>query len=205
MHLALAVADVVVGRSGAGTVCELAALGIPAVYVPLPIGNGEQRLNAAAVVAAGGGLLVDDDDLDPAWIRAHLPVLLVGDAAAETRERMGARRRERRCPRRRRPGRPARRGGAAVTAPSARGRADLGRVHLVGVGGAGMSAIAALLAARGVVVSGSDAADGPALPGAARGRRRRARRSRRRARRRRRHARRLVRRPGDQPRARPRA
>ncbi|KQY20542.1 UDP-N-acetylmuramate--alanine ligase [Cellulomonas sp. Root485] len=42
--------------------------------------------------------------------------------------------------------------------------ADLGRVHLVGVGGAGMSAIAALLAARGVVVSGSDAADGPALP-----------------------------------------
>ncbi|WP_421741848.1 UDP-N-acetylmuramate--L-alanine ligase [Cellulomonas sp.] len=42
--------------------------------------------------------------------------------------------------------------------------ADLGRVHLVGVGGAGMSAIAALLAARGLAVSGSDAADGPALP-----------------------------------------
>ncbi|MEZ0449442.1 UDP-N-acetylglucosamine--N-acetylmuramyl-(pentapeptide) pyrophosphoryl-undecaprenol N-acetylglucosamine transferase [Cellulomonas sp. ICMP 17802] len=89
MHLALAVADVVVGRSGAGTVCEQAALGIPAVYVPLPIGNGEQRLNAAAVVAAGGGLLVDDADLDPAWVRAHLPVLLVGETAVETRERMG--------------------------------------------------------------------------------------------------------------------
>ena len=43
--------------------------------------------------------------------------------------------------------------------------AELGRVHLVGVGGAGMSAIAALLAARGLDVSGSDAADGPALPG----------------------------------------
>ncbi|MDM7856195.1 UDP-N-acetylmuramate--L-alanine ligase [Cellulomonas alba] len=42
--------------------------------------------------------------------------------------------------------------------------AALGRVHLVGVGGAGMSAIAALLAARGLTVSGSDAADGPALP-----------------------------------------
>jgi len=41
---------------------------------------------------------------------------------------------------------------------------DLGRVHLVGVGGAGMSAIATLLAARGLRVSGSDAADGPALP-----------------------------------------
>lgn len=167
MHLALAVADVVVGRSGAGTVCELAALGIPAVYVPLPVGNGEQRLNAAAVVAAGGGLLVDDDDLDPAWLLAHLPVLLVGDTAAETRARMGraaasvgvrdaaarvARLVEVELP-------------APAKAPAKQLAAEkLGRVHLVGVGGAGMSAIAALLAARGLTVSGSDAADGPALP-----------------------------------------
>jgi len=90
MHLALAASDVVLARSGAGTVCELAALGIPAVYVPLPVGNGEQRLNAADVVAAGGGVLVDDAELDAAWIRAHLPVLLVGDDAPETRARMGA-------------------------------------------------------------------------------------------------------------------
>ncbi|MCL2090131.1 MAG: UDP-N-acetylmuramate--L-alanine ligase [Micrococcales bacterium] len=41
--------------------------------------------------------------------------------------------------------------------------AALGRVHLVGVGGVGMSAIATLLAARGASVSGSDAHDGPAL------------------------------------------
>ncbi len=40
---------------------------------------------------------------------------------------------------------------------------DWGRVHLIGAGGAGMSAIAALLAARGVVVSGSDARDSVAL------------------------------------------
>jgi len=39
----------------------------------------------------------------------------------------------------------------------------MGRVHLVGVGGAGMSAIALLLAARGVPVSGCDAHDGPML------------------------------------------
>ena len=55
MDLAYAAADLVVARSGANTVCELTAVGLPAVYVPLPIGNGEQRLNAAAVVAAGGG------------------------------------------------------------------------------------------------------------------------------------------------------
>lgn len=41
--------------------------------------------------------------------------------------------------------------------------ADLGRVHLVAIGGAGMSAVAQLLLARGVPVTGSDVADGPAL------------------------------------------
>lgn len=90
MHLALAVADLAVGRSGAGAVCELAALGIPAVYVPLPVGNGEQRLNAAPVVAAGGGLLVDDAALTSAWVSTHVPRLLVGGDAAATRERMAA-------------------------------------------------------------------------------------------------------------------
>ncbi|MCA5893146.1 undecaprenyldiphospho-muramoylpentapeptide beta-N-acetylglucosaminyltransferase [Isoptericola sp. NEAU-Y5] len=76
MHLALAVADLVVARSGAGTVCELAALGVPAVYVPLPIGNGEQRLNAGPLVEAGGGLLVDDADLTSAWVARQVPALL---------------------------------------------------------------------------------------------------------------------------------
>ena len=62
MDLALAVADAAVSRAGAATVSELAALGIPAVYVPYPVGNGEQRFNAADVVGAGGGILVDDAD-----------------------------------------------------------------------------------------------------------------------------------------------
>lgn len=81
MELSLAVADLVVCRAGAGTVSELAALGLPAVYVPLPVGNGEQRLNAAPVVDAGGGVLVADRDLDPAWLQAHV-VPLLGDAPA---------------------------------------------------------------------------------------------------------------------------
>lgn len=89
MQLALACADVVLGRSGAGTVCELTALGLPAVYVPLPVGNGEQRLNAAPAVAAGGGLLVPDSELTAAWLRMHLLPLLVGPEAAGLRERMG--------------------------------------------------------------------------------------------------------------------
>ncbi|NOV96925.1 undecaprenyldiphospho-muramoylpentapeptide beta-N-acetylglucosaminyltransferase [Isoptericola halotolerans] len=77
MHEALAACDLVVARSGAGTVCELAALGLPAVYVPLPVGNGEQRLNAAGVVGAGGGLLVEDAQFDAAWVADYVPGLVV--------------------------------------------------------------------------------------------------------------------------------
>jgi UDP-N-acetylglucosamine--N-acetylmuramyl-(pentapeptide) pyrophosphoryl-undecaprenol N-acetylglucosamine transferase len=86
MELAYAAADVVVGRSGANTVSEITALGLPAVFVPLPIGNGEQRLNAEPVVAAGGGLLVDDGSFTPAWLRAGLLPLL---ADPQRRAEMG--------------------------------------------------------------------------------------------------------------------
>jgi len=84
MDLAYAAADLVLCRAGASTVCELTTVGLPAVYVPLPIGNGEQRLNAQPVVAAGGGLLVDDGDLTPDWFRANvLPLLQDGPRLAE--------------------------------------------------------------------------------------------------------------------------
>ncbi len=76
MDLAYAAADAVVGRAGANSVTEAAAIGLPAVFVPLPIGNGEQALNAAAVVEAGGGLLVDDSAFTAEWVSRHLPPLL---------------------------------------------------------------------------------------------------------------------------------
>lgn len=79
MDLALAACDVAVARAGAATVSELSALGIPAVYVPYPVGNGEQRFNAAGVVRAGGALLVDDAAFDAGWVRSALLPLL-GDA-----------------------------------------------------------------------------------------------------------------------------
>src|SRR3712207_7601760 len=76
MHLAYAAADLALCRAGAVTVAELSAVGLPAAFVPLPIGNGEQRRNALPVVEAGGGLLVEDADLDADWITTHLvPVL----------------------------------------------------------------------------------------------------------------------------------
>ncbi len=80
MDLAFSAADLVICRAGAGTVSEVTAVGLAAAYVPLPIGNGEQRLNAQPVVAAGGGLLVEDASCTPAWVRSVLLPLL-GDSA----------------------------------------------------------------------------------------------------------------------------
>lgn len=68
MDLAYAAADLALTRAGAMTCAELTAVGLPALYVPLPIGNGEQRLNALPVVAAGGGMIVDDVDLTSEWL-----------------------------------------------------------------------------------------------------------------------------------------
>jgi UDP-N-acetylglucosamine--N-acetylmuramyl-(pentapeptide) pyrophosphoryl-undecaprenol N-acetylglucosamine transferase len=83
MDLAYCAADAVLCRGGMMTCSELAAVGLPAVYVPLPIGNGEQRLNAQSVVRAGGGLMVDDEQLTPAWLVENLLPML------SDRERLG--------------------------------------------------------------------------------------------------------------------
>lgn len=63
---AFAAAGAVVCRAGAATVCEISALGLPALYVPLPHGNGEQAFNAQGAVAAGAATMIRDEDLTPA-------------------------------------------------------------------------------------------------------------------------------------------
>lgn len=84
MHLALAAADLVVCRAGSLTVSELMAVGLPAVYVPLPYGNGEQGMNAADQVSAGGALLVADGEFTAEWVRTRLvPLLRDADRLAE--------------------------------------------------------------------------------------------------------------------------
>jgi UDP-N-acetylglucosamine--N-acetylmuramyl-(pentapeptide) pyrophosphoryl-undecaprenol N-acetylglucosamine transferase len=79
MEDAYAAADLMLGRSGASTVLETAAVGLPTIYVPWPHGNGEQARNAALVVAAGGGLLLADADCTAGWVADTVPALL-GDA-----------------------------------------------------------------------------------------------------------------------------
>jgi len=77
MDLAYAAADFALCRAGAMTCAELTAVGLPAAYVPLPHGNGEQRLNALPVERAGGGLIIDDASLSPDWIRNVLLGMLL--------------------------------------------------------------------------------------------------------------------------------
>lgn len=99
MDLALSVADLVVCRSGAGTVSELGVLGLPAVYVPLPIGNGEQVRNAEGQIEAGGAVAVNDADFNISTLsKVVFPLLFdpsklqkMGDANRGTSPRDGAR------------------------------------------------------------------------------------------------------------------
>lgn len=76
MELALAVADLAVTRAGTSTVAELAAIGVPAVFVPYPVGNGEQKFNVRQAVKAGGAIIVHDAAFTPAWVSTELIALL---------------------------------------------------------------------------------------------------------------------------------
>ena len=72
MEDAYAAADLMVGRSGAGTVMETATVGLPAIFVPFPHGNGEQARNAGFLVEGGAGLLIANADFDAERMRSEV-------------------------------------------------------------------------------------------------------------------------------------
>ncbi|WP_212556196.1 undecaprenyldiphospho-muramoylpentapeptide beta-N-acetylglucosaminyltransferase [Rhodococcus sp. 14-2483-1-2] len=90
MDLAYAAADLAICRSGAMTVAEVSATGLPAVYVPLPHGNGEQELNARPVVDAGGGILVSDATLTEQYVSETVVALLADTERIATMSRAAA-------------------------------------------------------------------------------------------------------------------
>jgi UDP-N-acetylglucosamine--N-acetylmuramyl-(pentapeptide) pyrophosphoryl-undecaprenol N-acetylglucosamine transferase len=64
MGAAYGVADVVICRAGATTVAEIAACGLPAIFVPYPYATGDhQRINAQALVKAGAATMVLNGEL----------------------------------------------------------------------------------------------------------------------------------------------
>lgn len=81
MDLAFAAADLVVCRAGSSTVSEVTAVGLPAVYIPYPSGNGEQSVNIREHIAAGAARTVRDAEFTPEWVRREL-IPNLGDRAA---------------------------------------------------------------------------------------------------------------------------
>jgi UDP-N-acetylglucosamine--N-acetylmuramyl-(pentapeptide) pyrophosphoryl-undecaprenol N-acetylglucosamine transferase len=86
MAVAYAGADLMVARSGAGTVAETATVGLPTIFVPLPHGNGEQAKNVGQLIAADAGVLIPDAELNPGKLREAV-LQLIDDP--DTLNRMG--------------------------------------------------------------------------------------------------------------------
>ena len=59
---------------------ELAVVGVPAVFIPYPVGNGEQAWNAREAVSASGAIVTADANFTPAWVRRELVPLLLDRA-----------------------------------------------------------------------------------------------------------------------------
>ncbi|HEU0059301.1 MAG TPA: undecaprenyldiphospho-muramoylpentapeptide beta-N-acetylglucosaminyltransferase [Hyphomicrobiaceae bacterium] len=89
----MAKAHLVIARSGASTVAELAVLGRPAILVPLPHAiDNDQRLNAIRLAESGGAWCIEQGDLSPERLASTLndlmtaPARLLGAAAAAKRQ-----------------------------------------------------------------------------------------------------------------------
>jgi len=83
MDLAISAADFAVCRAGSATVSEFTAVGLPAVYVPYPVGNGEQKHNIEYLLFMDGGLLCLDADFNPQYVQSTL-IPIVSDTRART-------------------------------------------------------------------------------------------------------------------------
>jgi UDP-N-acetylglucosamine--N-acetylmuramyl-(pentapeptide) pyrophosphoryl-undecaprenol N-acetylglucosamine transferase len=87
MELAIAASDFAVARAGAATVSEFSAIGLPALYIPYPVGNGEQKFNIQDVLAAGGAVTITDVEFTPEYVRSTLiPMLSDSKALAKMSE-----------------------------------------------------------------------------------------------------------------------
>jgi UDP-N-acetylglucosamine--N-acetylmuramyl-(pentapeptide) pyrophosphoryl-undecaprenol N-acetylglucosamine transferase len=81
MDKALAAATLMISRAGAATVSEIQLLGIPAIFVPYPVGNGEQEKNAEDSLRASAAVLVLDREFTPEYVRSMVIPMLADDAA----------------------------------------------------------------------------------------------------------------------------
>jgi len=85
MPAAFARADLVVCRSGASTVAEIAAGGKPAVFVPFPrAADDHQRVNAEALAKHDAAVVVEESKLEGVWLAETISALLQDQQRLET-------------------------------------------------------------------------------------------------------------------------
>jgi len=76
MATAYLAADLIISRSGAVTCAEVSTLGKYALFIPLPVGNGEQRLNAAELVSDSRAEICEQREFTTTWLAANIDRLL---------------------------------------------------------------------------------------------------------------------------------
>jgi UDP-N-acetylglucosamine--N-acetylmuramyl-(pentapeptide) pyrophosphoryl-undecaprenol N-acetylglucosamine transferase len=82
MATAYLAADLIIARSGAVTCSEVNALGRYALFIPLPIGNGEQEVNAKFLVEQGRAEIIPQSLFTSQWVGANIERLLASSAKA---------------------------------------------------------------------------------------------------------------------------
>mgnify|MGYP000618863119 CR=1 FL=1 len=85
MATAYLAADLIISRSGAISCSEVNALGKYALFIPLPIGNGEQSFNANSLVSQGRAEVLQQNKFTPAWLKSNINRLFnLAAASADT-------------------------------------------------------------------------------------------------------------------------
>jgi UDP-N-acetylmuramate--alanine ligase len=161
MHDIYAASDLVVSRAGASTVAELATVGRASVLIPWKqSADNHQQFNAQWLVDSGGAMVVDEDAVSQHQI-CNVVIALI-----DNQEKLLAMSQYARVA-----GKLHRDSGLvkliSLVASDKSSDLDLTvfrldkkrKIHIVGVGGPGMSAVATVLAEMGHAVSGSDIYD----------------------------------------------
>jgi UDP-N-acetylglucosamine:LPS N-acetylglucosamine transferase len=81
---AYAIADVVIARSGAATVCELGFFAIPSIFIPYPLADGHQKYNAQVLVKLGLSQMIPQEELTKDVLKNAVNTFLSSDFKRET-------------------------------------------------------------------------------------------------------------------------
>jgi UDP-N-acetylglucosamine--N-acetylmuramyl-(pentapeptide) pyrophosphoryl-undecaprenol N-acetylglucosamine transferase len=80
MSSAYLAADLIISRSGAVSCAEINTLGRYALFIPLPVGNGEQELNALSLVSESRAELIAQEKFSANWLIGNISRLLTASS-----------------------------------------------------------------------------------------------------------------------------